>query len=70
MATLIKTKINKGWTAFYNPTTKFVYGIHEFKIGGEANSALSLLSKDTKEELLAEITSLGLNYTPPVDTPQ
>lgn len=66
MSTIKETKIEKGWTAFYNPSEKKVYGLTEFKNGGKAKSSLTLITKATKAEVLAEIQALGLSYTPPV----
>ena len=60
-----KTDIPKGWTAFYDPKTNKVFGLSEFKNGGKAETSLTLVSKTTKEEVLAELTTLGLTYTEP-----
>ena len=54
---------------FYNLSEKKVYGIAELKNGGKAKTALTLLTKPTKAELLAEIETLGLTYTPPALPP-
>lgn len=66
MSTLKDINIEKGWTAFYDLDTKKVFGITEFKNGGKAKTALSLITKPTKAEVLEEIATLGLSYTPPV----
>jgi hypothetical protein len=50
---------------FYNPSQKKVYGMSELKNGGKAKTALSVVTKPTKAELMAEIEALGLSYTPP-----
>lgn len=63
---MAKIEIPKGWTAFYDPIHKKVFGLSEFKNGGKADTALTLISKNTKEELLAEFTALGLTYVAPV----
>ncbi len=63
---MAQTEIPKGWTAFYDPRTNKVFGLSEFKNGGKAETALTLISKDTKEELLAEFTTKGLTYVEPV----
>jgi len=62
---MIKLEIPKGWTAFYDPKTNKVFGLSEFKNGGKADTALTLISKETKEEVLAELAKLGLTYTEP-----
>lgn len=61
-----KVIIPKGWTAFVEPNTKKVFGLSEFKNGGKAETALTLISKDTKEELIAEFGIRGLTYIEPV----
>ena len=63
---LIKFNIPKGWSALYEPNAKNVLVLKEFPNGGSANSKLSLISKATKAELMAEITTLGLTWIPPV----
>ena len=65
MTTLNDIKIDSGWTAFYSPSSKKVFGMSELKNGGTAKTALSIITKPTKAELLAEIEALGLVYTPP-----
>jgi hypothetical protein len=65
MNTLIDITIPSGWTMFYNPSQKKVYGMSELKNGGKAKTALSVVTKPTKAELMAEIEALGLSYTPP-----
>ncbi len=57
--------IPKGWNALYNPIEKKVYVIREFPQGGKANSVLTLISKNTKEELIKAFTDLGLTWTEP-----
>lgn len=69
MATLVDIVIEKGWTAFYLPASKKVYGVSEFINGAKAQTALSVITKPTKAELFAEIDVLGLVYTPPQDPP-
>jgi hypothetical protein len=58
--------IPKGWNALYEPTSKKVYVLKEFPLGGKANSYLTLLSKATEAALRAEITALGLTIVEPV----
>lgn len=65
MNTLIDITIPVGWTMFYNPSEKKVYGMSELKNGGKAKTALTVITKPTKAELMAEIDVLGLSYTPP-----
>lgn len=67
MKTLIDIEIPKGWSMLYDPSSKIVYGMSEFKSGAKANTSLSVLTKETKAELLAEIETMGLSYTPPAD---
>ena len=55
-----------GFVAFYNPNSKKVTGITEFKFVSRAFTELSLLVKSTKEELMTEIAAQGLSYTPPL----
>lgn len=62
---MIKITIPKGWTAFVEPNSKKVFGFSEFKNGGIASTSLTLISKETKEELLAELDNQGLTYTLP-----
>jgi hypothetical protein len=65
MNNLVKLEIPKGWTAFYDPKTKKVLGLSEFKNGGKAETSLTLISKTTKDELLGEFTTLNLTYIEP-----
>lgn len=59
-------KIDKAkWVAFCDPKTKVIVGIHEFKTGGEAKTALTLVIKPTKDELDAECKKLGYKYAEP-----
>lgn len=62
---MTKITIEKGWTAFYSTELKKVFGITEFKNGGSATTALSVMTKQTKDELIAGLSELGLTYTPP-----
>ena len=57
--------IPKGWNALYEPTSKKVYVLKDFPLGGKANSFLSLLTKPTEAALRAEITALGLTIVEP-----
>lgn len=57
--------IPKGWNALYEPTSKKVYVLKHFPLGGKANSYLTLLSKATEAALRAEITTLGLTIVEP-----
>jgi len=52
-----------GWTAFVKDKT--VFGITEFKKLGLAHTSLTVISKDTKQELLDEILNQGLTYIEP-----
>lgn len=61
--TLIDLTIPVGWTAFCNVSEKKVLGYQEFKKEGKAKTALTLITKPTEAELLAEITRL--KYTLP-----
>jgi hypothetical protein len=63
---LPKFTIPKGWSALYEPNTKKVHVLREFVHGGMAASLLTLVTKDTQAELMAEIDRLGLTWTPPV----
>lgn len=69
MNTLIDIVVGKGWTAFYLPASKKVFGVSEFVNGAKGKTSLSVITKPTKAELLAEIEALGLVYTPPQDPP-
>ena len=64
MATkLIDLTIPTGWTAFCNASESKVLGLREFKFGGKAKTALTLITKPTEAELKAELAYL--NYTLP-----
>lgn len=67
--TLVGVTIPVGWTAFYHPSEKKVYGVTEFKNGCSAKTALSIVTKPSEAELMTEITSLGLAYTAPAVKP-
>jgi hypothetical protein len=69
MNELIDITIPIGWTMFYSPSQKKVYGISELKSGGLAKTSLSVITKPTKAELMTEIETLRLDYTPPVVPP-
>jgi hypothetical protein len=62
---LPKFDIPKGWNAMFDPTSKKVYVLKEFVLGGKAQSALSLITKPTEAELRAEITAQGLTIVEP-----
>lgn len=62
---LPKFPIPKGWNALYEPETKKVFVLREFASGGSAASKLTLITKSTQAELMAEISRLGLNWTAP-----
>ena len=63
---LIPYKIDKGqWVAFCDTKTNIIVGIHEFKGGGEAKTALKLIIKPTKAEMEAECTKQGFKYAEP-----
>jgi len=61
-----KFTIPKGWNALYNPVEKKVYVCLEFPEGGSADSILSIITKPSKAELLADFEALGLSWTEPV----
>ena len=56
-----KYTITKGWTAFVKDGK--LVGIKEFPHGGKADTILTLISKPTKEELLAELASQNIPVT-------
>jgi hypothetical protein len=58
--TFIEVVIPKGWTAFIND--KRCVGYQEFKEGGKAKTKLTLITKPTKAELLAELSKQGITY--------
>ena len=58
--TFIEITIPKGWTAFVDD--KRCIGYQEFKDGGKAKTKLSLITKPTKAELLAELSKQGIAY--------
>lgn len=60
---LIDLNIPVGWTAFCNVAEKKVLGYREFKKTGKAKTALTLVTKPTEAELLAELALL--KYTLP-----
>ena len=61
---LPETKIDKGqWVAFVHQTTKSVFGITEFKLGGKANTSLIVVMKPTEAQLKTELKRL--KYTLP-----
>jgi hypothetical protein len=63
---LTSYKIDKGqWVAFCETKTNVIVGIHEFKTGGEAKTALKLIIKPTKDELDAECSAEGFKYAEP-----
>ena len=63
---LPETKIDKGqWAAFVHEPTKRVIGIREFKGGGKAKTALKLIIKPTRAELLTEFSKAGYTYEEP-----
>jgi hypothetical protein len=68
--TLPKFSIPKGWNALYEPESKKVFVLREFTHGGSASSKLTLITKSTQAELMAEISRLGLNWTPPAPVSQ
>lgn len=57
--------IPQGWVAFYDPESKKVTGITEFKSPSKGFTALSILVDETKQGLLAKVAAQGLSYTPP-----
>jgi len=61
---LPKFDIPKGWNALYDQTSKKVYVVKEFPLGGKATSFLSLITKATEAELMAEIAAQGLTVVP------
>lgn len=67
---LPKFAIPLGWSALYHSSTKKVHVLKEFKFGGKAASLLTLITKNTQAELMAEIDRLGLTWTPPAQEPE
>jgi len=60
--------IEAGWSAFVNGTEYL--GIKEFPKGGKAFTSLTIITKPTQEELLAELTAQGITQAPaPIPTP-
>ena len=53
------------WVAFCNPETKKALFVKEFANGGNANTALELIMKPTKAEVLAQIKKAGYTYEEP-----
>lgn len=64
LSDLKKFTLPKGWNALYEPSTKKVFVLKEFPVGGTANSKLTLINKPTEAELMAEVARLGLSWTP------
>ena len=59
-------KIDKAkWVAFCDTAKKVIVGIHEFKTGGEAKTALELVIEDSKDKLDAACAKAGFKYAPP-----
>ena len=58
--TFIEIEIPKGWTAFVND--KRCLGYQEFKDGGKAKTKLTIITKPTKAQLLAELSAQGIAY--------
>jgi len=56
-------KISIGWTAFCRPSDKKVIGYRQFTNEGKYFGTLTIVSKPTKAELLAELSAL--KYTLP-----
>ena len=54
-----------GFVAFYNPNSKKVTGITEFKTQSKGFSSLLIIVKPTEQELMNEITAQGLSYVAP-----
>jgi hypothetical protein len=54
------TKIAKGWTAFVKDG-KSCLGYREFPTGGKYFGKLTLITKPTEAELLAELTRLKIS---------
>jgi len=61
--------IPTGWVAFYNADTKKVFGITEFKSPSKGYSALTVLVKTSKADLLSEFATMGLTYSEPAIAP-
>lgn len=53
------SKIEKGWTAFVKGKT--CLGYHQFENGGKYFGTLTLISKPTEAELLAELSRLKIS---------
>ena len=59
--TLIKLTIPVGWTAFCDVAEKKTYGYREFTKESTANTALTLITKPTEDELKAELKRLKIS---------
>lgn len=58
MSMFIEIIIPVGWTAFVDGNK--CVGYQEFKQGGKAKTKLTIISKETKAELLAELKRLNI----------
>ena len=65
MTTLIKIVLPVGWNALLNANKKVALIIGEYNKPGEANTALTLLNKPTKAELLASLPAGYTEFYPP-----
>ena len=65
MTTLIKIVLPIGWNALLNADKKVALIIGEYKQPGEANTALTLINKPTRDELLAAIPAGYVEFYPP-----
>lgn len=54
--------IKAGWLAVYDPKTKKVLGITEFKKDGQMTEGASYINTATRDELLLEMFKLGLTH--------
>jgi hypothetical protein len=52
--------IPAGWAGFYHAETKKFFGISYFKAGGKTTTQLTIITRPTKEEVVAALTAEGV----------
>lgn len=52
--------IPAGWAGFYHAETKKFFGISYFKAGGKAHTKLTIITKNTKEEVIESLKAEGV----------
>lgn len=52
--------IPAGWAGFYDPETKRLLGVSEFKSGGKAHTRLNIVFGPTKEAVTAALVEAGV----------